>query len=231
MKGLLKSFLVRSTKQPQSDAKQPQRQAKLPWRDAKQTKRNSKCPQRLKTSQIKRQIQSLQSNRGLLQASNRYCIFFLSFCPSMNICPPPPIQKFLKPIPDGSFHLICSLSLEWQNGCLSQKVLSLSVPPLLFFFPALFCLTSKSREWSSSCQTLRHAQPCSHTTCDTQTSQDVRCCPTLWVGWWLSQDGNTTWNSSVAWSTTLGFPCLTASYPQPCIHPQPHSHHQVACVS
>lgn len=75
---------------------------------------------------------------------------------------------------------------------------------LLFFLPTLFCLTSKSGEQSYSCETLRHAQPCGHTTCDTQTSGDERCCPPLWLDDGSARMG--TWNSSMAWSTALGFP-------------------------
>lgn len=47
------------------------------------------------------------------------------------------------------------------------------------------------------------------------------------VGWQLSQNGNT--NSNMARSTTLGFPCLTASYPQSCTRSQLHSWSSPMC--
>lgn len=89
------------------------------------------------------------------------------------------------------------------------------VPPPLLFLPALFCLTSKSREWSYSCQTLirTHTQPRGHTTCDTQTSQDERCCPPLWLddGW--ARMGTQHLNSNMARSTALGFPLFDSFLP------------------
>lgn len=84
-------------------------------------------------------------------------------------------------------------------GCLShcRMVISLTIPPVLFFFPALFCLTLKSSEWSYSCQGLRHtALRPYHLWHAHLSGWEMLSTPVF--GWWFIQVGIGTSNVNMA---------------------------------
>lgn len=145
-------------------------------------------------------------------------------CVPINIRPPS-VWRLLNSSITAPGHLICSLS-----RCIGERAAFSHTDEHRFGLPALFCLTSKRREWSCGCQTLRHAalQPY-HLWHAELSGWETLSTPAL--GWWLSQDGSTRWYGSRGRSTTPGFPCLTASWPQSRTSTQPRSHYQVVRVS
>lgn len=121
--------------------------------------------------------------------------------------------------PLGSFDLC--FFLEWRKGCLAQweKVLSLSVS---FSCSSPSCILSDLKERRAIMQLSENQTPTAlwsyHLWHPDLLGWEMLSTPA--VGWRLSQDGKA--NSNMARSTTTGFPCLSASYPQPCTRSQPH---------